>query len=93
MLSRSVSNPRRQLQASWTAPNPANGIIRNYTIVCNRDQETNITVSITDTMMMSTLLDNLVPFTNYTCEVSATTDAGMGVPSNPSTVPTDQDGE
>ncbi len=80
------------LSASWTEPDPANGIISGYTINCTTPtgemlQPFNIGPGET-----SAMLDGLVAYTNYTCIISATTGAGEGQFSTPLTVTTVEDG-
>ena len=78
-----------QLQANWTEPENRNGIIQNYTVVCN-DSEVSQTFG---GMEDSVRLIGLQPFTVYQCVVYATTNGGPGEESLPSSARTDEDGK
>ena len=81
----------QQLQASWTIPNPTNGLITNYTIQCSSPDAPSFTEVVGN--VTSFVLDRLNPFTNYSCNVSATTVAGEGRSSGIVTAQTDEDGK
>ena len=67
-------------------PIPANGIITDYTLTCsgsgvqfyeNQDNPDPFTRPFDGETTSTTLMD-LLPFTNYTCNITATTSAGEG---------------
>ena len=70
------------LLASWDVPATRNGIIQGYTVSCNATpMATPITFDApSDTLVLN--LTSLLPFTNYTCSVTANTSAGAGLASN-----------
>ena len=72
-------------------PEASNGILLDYAISCNMEETTDITFNFSSSDL-STVLDGLTPFTNYTCEVRASTGAGEGPPSNEDTARTDESG-
>ena len=82
-------------------PSPANGIITNYTLTCSRsgvqfyEDQVNPEQFINnfDGQTTSATLMNLLPFTNYTCYITATTSAGEGDMSGPVTQATDESSE
>ena len=82
------------LSASWEVPARPNGIILGYTISCTTPPTTAmpITFSVAGSVLSHLLMD-LKPFTNYTCEVRANTSAGDGNSSNAETERTDEDGK
>ena len=83
-----------QLMASWSPPDPTNGIITAYTVFCKMPSDEEFTIR--DTLNNSTLsatIMKLMPFTNYECYVTANTSVGEGPPSNNDTAMTDEDGE
>ena len=79
-------------------PTPANGIITNYTIYCigSVDQYYSdqlipgLSTHPFDGLTTSTTLMDLTAFTNYTCSISASTNAGEGPRSDGVTVATDE---
>ena len=79
-----------QLQASWNTPNPTNGRITGYIIRCSTPDDPALLTFEED--RTSLILERLSPFTNYTCDVSATTGAGEGSSSESRTAQTDEDG-
>ncbi len=76
-----------QLEASWTIPDPANGVIQNYTVICNDSFVFHF-----DDATVSVTLTGLQPYTVYSCFVSAATNGGMGDGSQPSLARTDEEG-
>ncbi len=94
-LSSATGSPR-QLEASWTIPDPANGVIQSYTVTCNESITFNFPGS-QSAMVSVTLNDQqtaqLAPFTVYECTVSAATNGGVGPVSEPSIARTVEDGE
>ena len=92
MLSAVTNNPR-QLNASWTEPVPANGMIQNYTVTCVQTSNgTNRAFTFDKTLLQVTLM-GLFPYTDYECSVFATTNGGAGGPSNTEMARTAEDGE
>ena len=83
-----VSNDSRSLSLSWKAPVQPNGVITEYQLQCSGSgQVFNRTV-----METTTTLSGLLPYTNYSCSITAHTSAGGGPAANTS-VTTLQDGE
>lgn len=79
---------------SWTPPEPPNGIITAYSIFCRLSGDENFTLpEVVMPPSMERTLDGLMPFTNYTCVMTANTSAGEGQETEPRTATTDQDGE
>ena len=77
--------------ASWSPPDPTNGIITAYTVFCKMPSDQEFT-----TLNISTLsatIMELIPFTSYECYVTANTSVGEGPPSNNDTAMTDEGGE
>ena len=88
-----------QLLARWSPPSPTNGMITNYTVRCTSDTLPPSSVLTNTTVLtevigndFSLTLSNLTPFTNYSCNVSASTVAGQGLPSVADTAQTDESG-
>ena len=79
------------LSASWMEPDPTNGVISGYTVTCNFSSGAPLTFSFNGSVRAAPL-DNLTPFTSYTCTISATTGAGTGTSSGPQTASTNEDG-
>ena len=82
------------LEARWEEPEVPNGILRNYTVVCNGTLEFQAEASSNDgSGVVQTSLTDLTAFTVYECIVYATTDGGRGNSSDPSVAMTAEDGE
>lgn len=80
--------------AAWIPPEPPNGIITAYSIFCRLSGDENFNlVGVVMPPSLERTLDDLMPFTNYTCVVTANTSAGEGQETEPRTATTDQDGE
>ena len=79
------------LMASWDEPDPTNGIIRNFTIKCNGSEV--ILVLDSSSVDGTVLLEDLMPFTNYVCVISANTSAGEGPDSASSDATTAEAGQ
>ena len=87
-----------QLYVSWSRPIPSNGVINRYTLDCSGSGEQYYSDQMVPGPFMmdyggemtSAVLSNLLPFTNYTCTISATTGAGEGDMSDPVTQATDE---
>ena len=87
----SVSTDATLLMASWTRPMPANGVIATYTLYCTGVEEQFYEDQIVPGQffsslggnVLSTTLENLLPFTIYECYITANTSAGEGDESSP----------
>lgn len=87
----SIPDSPTQLMAVWSRPNPSNGIITSYIIYCNTSTSqfypeiaSNVTldpVSVNDGDSLEYTITGLDPFTNYDCQIAASTNIGEGVPS------------
>ena len=79
--------------ATWSPPDPTNGIIAAYTVFCKMpsDEEFTIRDTLNNSTLSATIL-GLMPFTSYECYVTANTSVGEGPPSNNDTAMTDEDG-
>ena len=88
-----IDGDPNQLLASWSLPDPTNGIITAYTVFCKlpSDQEVTIRDTLNNSTLSATVM-GLVPFTSYECYVTANTSVGEGPPSNDDTAMTDEDG-
>ena len=82
------------LSATWMLPDPTNGVISGYTIDCVAQipamTELQFTADFPDT---STTLTELLPYTEYSCTIFATTGAGDGATTGPQVARTDEDGK
>ena len=87
----SVSTDATLLMASWAHPMPANGVITAYTLYCTGVEEQfyedqfvpeEFSLSLGGNVL-STTLENLLPFTVYECYITASTSAGEGDESSP----------
>ena len=76
-----------ELLASWQAPIPANGIITTYTLYCMGSESQFYTdqisprpfnLTLIGSLILSTRVMGLLPFTKYDCSVAASTSAGEG---------------
>ena len=83
-----------QLMASWSPPDPTNGIITAYTVYCRvvSDQGFKAVRPTLTGSDSSVTIMGLMPFTSYECYVTANTSVGEGPPSNNDTAMTDEDG-
>ena len=86
----SLSNiTSRTITLTWGPPLVPNGIIRHYLLQCTgRGQTLNHTVNGSQT---TTTLSGLLPYTNYSCSITAHTSVGGG-PAATINVTTRQDG-
>ena len=90
MLSR-ILESSTTLSATWEEPDPANGMITGYTLRCTASSTTlelEYDVDVNDVM-----LENLIPFTEYQCTISANTSIGEGPASDMQTAMTDEGGK
>lgn len=89
----SVIQSSSTLSASWMKPDPQNGIISSYTIRCNTTTGPAVKIDLFDISGTTTTLENLTPFTEYVCVISANTSAGEGAASNSDSAITGEDGK
>ena len=83
-----VAESSTSINISWSAPSTPNGVITEYQLQCSGGgQVFNRTV-----METTTTLSGLLPYTNYSCSITAHTSAGGG-PAATTSVTTLQDGE
>ena len=83
------------ITVTWSEPSMPNGEIRRYNITyykTNDGSSNNITLEVSDISGRSQQLTDLDPFTNYTIIVHAFAGAGIGQPSDPVTVQTNETG-
>ena len=79
----------RTIKLTWGPPLVPNGVIRHYLLQCTgRGQTLNHTVNGSQT---TTTLSGLLPYTNYSCGITAHTNVGGG-PAATINVATRQDG-
>ena len=88
-----IPNLPNNLSASWMVPELANGVILDYTINCSTSTGDEVNSFVVGGMVTDTTLGNLLPYTTYTCTISARTRAGQGGLSGPQTATTDEDGK
>uniref|UniRef100_A0A1X7UYG7 protein-tyrosine-phosphatase n=1 Tax=Amphimedon queenslandica TaxID=400682 RepID=A0A1X7UYG7_AMPQE len=71
------------LTLAWNLPSPetANGIITSYSYVCYKGAN-NLTFGVVDGTSVDITFTSITPFTNYSCNVSASTVAGTGPPAS-----------
>ena len=83
-----------QLMASWSPPDPTNGIITAYTVYCRvvSDQGFKAVRPTLTGSDSSVTIMGLMPFTSYECYATANTSVGEGPPSNSDIAMTDEDG-
>ena len=85
----STSNDSLSIVLYWSAPVKPNGVITEYQLQCSGgNQKFNWTVMGSQT---TTTLSGLLPYTNYSCKITAHTSVGGGPPAITS-VTTQQDG-
>ena len=83
------------ITVTWSEPSMPNGEIRRYNITyyeTNDESSNSITLEVSDVLGRTQQLMDLDPFTNYTIIIHAFTGAGIGQPSDPVTVQTDETG-
>ncbi|GFY75205.1 phosphatidylinositol phosphatase PTPRQ [Trichonephila inaurata madagascariensis] len=73
------------IHLTWQPPDPTNGPLKNYEVKWGKNG-TLTTSSLTKTTSFKA--DNLIPYTNYIFQISASTDKGFGLPSEPLTTRT-----
>ena len=80
------------LMATWSVPDPANGVLLNYSITCNDSiSETFPAPSLVTTVNVT--VAGLQPYTVYSCSVVARTNGGVGNASNTAEERTAEDGK
>ena len=85
-----VAKSSQSINVTWSAPTTPNGVITEYQLQCSGDNK-----KLTSAVMGSpttTTLSGLLPYTNYSCSITAHTSAGGG-PAATISVTTLQDGE
>ena len=87
-----VARSPRQLQARWLAPDPANGVITRYTLRCTSVTQPLQSITVSTGNVLSFIVESLSPYTNYSCNVSASTGAGEGPATKYSMARTDESG-
>ena len=84
------------ISVNWTAPSIPRGIITSYTItyyITQNGPSSSAMVDEEDGSATSTVIRDLMKYTNYTVFVQASTSVGIGDSSDVVTVVTDEDGE
>ena len=85
-----VAESSISISVSWSAPETPNGVITEYQLLCSGGgQVFNRTVMGSQT---TTTLSGLLPYTSYSCSITAHTSVGGG-PAVTTSVITEQDGE
>ena len=85
-----LSDDPRSLSVTWEIPTEPNGVITEYQLQCSGGGQV-----FSHTVMGSqttTTLSGLLPYTNYSCNITAHTSVGGG-PAATTSVTTEQDGE
>ena len=83
-----VAKSSKSINVSWSAPATPNGVITEYQLQCSGGgQVFNRTV-----METTTTLSGLLPYTNYSCSITAHTSVGGG-PAATTNVTTEEAGE
>ena len=85
-----VAESSTSLYIIWSAPATSNGVITEYQIQCSGDNK-NFTSAVMGSPTTTTL-SGLLPYTNYSCSITAHTSAGGG-PAATTSVTTLQDSE
>ena len=88
-----VEGSSSTLFASWMTPDPPHGVITGYTIYCSSSSGMLTPFIVSDGSSTTETLQNLNPFTQYSCSISANTSAGEGNRSNIDSATTDEDGK
>ena len=69
-------NGPRSISGSWMEPALTNGVIQNYTLTISNEEMEVVAINISETNFTANMLS---PFTLYTFEVVALTNAGAGM--------------
>ena len=85
-----VNVTSRSIKICWKEPCPPNGNITGY--ILNVNVSDGMQMNTTETKELCQVFDNLVPYKNYSFDVTAKTKVGEGV-SQSISVETDTDGE
>ena len=75
----------------WIAPATTNGVITEYQLQCNSSDHGQVFNRTVKGSQTATTLSGLLPYTNYSCNITAHTSAGGG-PSTTVNIATAQDG-
>ena len=85
-----IAENSTSVNLNWNAPSTPNGVITEYQLQCSGGgQKFTLMVMGSQT---TTTLSGLLPYTNYSCSITAHTSAGGG-PAATTSVTTDEDGE
>ena len=92
-----IAKSSQSISVSWSAPVTPNGVITEYQLQCSGDNtifdNTIFTQAVMGSQTTTTLSGHgLLPYTNYSCSITAHTSAGGG-PAATTSVTTLQDGE
>ena len=82
-----IAENSKTITLLWSAPSTPNGVITEYQLQCSGGGQ----VFSRTVMETSTTLSGLLPYTNYSCSITAHTSAGGG-PAATTSVTTLQDG-
>ena len=85
-----VAKSSQSINVTWSAPTTPNGVVTEYQLQCSGDK-TIFTWAVMGSQTITTL-SGLLPYTNYSCSITAHTIAGGG-PAATTSVTTLQDGE
>ena len=80
----------KSVTLSWKRPTKPNGVITRYQFLCS--EEENVFSRIVMGSQTTTTLSGLLPYTSYSCSITAHTSVGGG-PAATTSVTTEQDGE
>ena len=86
-----ISDSSTSIKLTWSAPVKPNGVITGYILQC-RSAEGETRLQRLMSSQITNVLSGLLPYTNYSCSITAHTSAGEG-PAATTSVTTEQDGE
>ena len=88
-----ASNSSSTITLSWSPPAKPNGVITRYSMLCSHTAGVVMNISQNfNSSQTTTTLSGLLPYTNYSCSITAHTSVGGG-PAATINVPTIQDSE
>lgn len=86
-----ITNSSTTLTTSWQVPDSPNGLLQNYTVTCvATEMLVGEGLLVVGASITEVVVTGLRPFTNYTCNVVASTRAGESPPSNSAVAATDE---
>ena len=85
-----VAASSTSITVSWSAPGTPNGVITEYQLQCSGGGQSYSPV--VPGSQTTTTLSGLLPYTNYSCNITAHTSVGGG-PAATTSVTTEQDGD